>query len=274
VFRKEPAAYLPEDRQTGWGDESYCRKTARMRTFALPWRQTRLALCRRCQAATAAVESALNASCADAPRRVEKRLAGHPAVAIQGRAEILNDPEQWDREALPRFSPTGPRKSRCWDNTAIGGPGELMRNALNHRFWSFKHPDSSRFGNPCTAQLALINQAMWDKYHSRNWPAGFRDQQADHRAQGGDADPANYEDRQVPDRSPRQTAPSPDVPIPAAMRVAWLCRFASNLDKGAVRMRYQRHQNPPAAHGAGSRIVPSAERRWSCRHCRGGVESS
>ena len=79
---------------------------------------------------------------------------------------ILNHQEQWDQEALTEVLSYGPAPRQLWDNTDIGGPWlNLMRNALNSQIWSFKHPDflavSVTHG---TAQLALYDQAMWDKY--------------------------------------------------------------------------------------------------------------
>jgi hypothetical protein len=79
---------------------------------------------------------------------------------------ILNRPEQWDHEALTEVLSYRPAPRQAWDNTDIGGPWlNLMRNALNSQLWSFKHPDflavSVTHG---TAQLALYDPAMWDKY--------------------------------------------------------------------------------------------------------------
>ncbi len=79
---------------------------------------------------------------------------------------ILDHRDQWDAEALDavlRYS-GGPKQS--WDNTDIGGPWlNVMRNSMNAEVWSFRHPDflcvSATHG---TAQLALYDDAMWDKY--------------------------------------------------------------------------------------------------------------
>ncbi len=79
---------------------------------------------------------------------------------------ILNNPEQWDSEALSEILAYQPVTKQAWDNTDIAGPWlNVMRNSLNAQIWSFKHPDflviSETHG---TAQLALYDQAMWDKY--------------------------------------------------------------------------------------------------------------
>src|SRR5712671_4224300 len=79
---------------------------------------------------------------------------------------ILTNPEQWDHEALSETLAYKPVPRQAWDSTDITGPWlNLMRNALNAQIWSFKHPDflavSVTHG---TANLALYDQAMWDKY--------------------------------------------------------------------------------------------------------------
>ena len=79
---------------------------------------------------------------------------------------ILNDPEQWDAEALKAIIAYPSPYKQVWDNTEIGGPWlNLMRNAMNNQVWSFRHPDflaaSATHGS---ANIALYDQAMWDKY--------------------------------------------------------------------------------------------------------------
>ena len=55
---------------------------------------------------------------------------------------ILNDPEQWDAEALKAIIAYPSPYKQVWDNTDLGGPWlNLMRNSLNAQVWSFKHPD-------------------------------------------------------------------------------------------------------------------------------------
>jgi intracellular sulfur oxidation DsrE/DsrF family protein len=79
---------------------------------------------------------------------------------------ILNEPSQWDVEALHEIMAYKPVPKQVWDNTKIESPWlNLMRNSLNAQVWSFKHPDflavSATHGS---AHLALFDQAMWDKY--------------------------------------------------------------------------------------------------------------
>ena len=79
---------------------------------------------------------------------------------------ILTEPDQWDHEALSEVLAYRPATKQAWDMTEIGGPWlNLMRNALNAQIWSFKHPDFLVVAE-ChgSAQLALYDQAMWDKY--------------------------------------------------------------------------------------------------------------
>lgn len=79
---------------------------------------------------------------------------------------ILNSPDQWDHVALAEILAYRPATKQAWDSTDIGGPWlNLIRNAVNAQVWSFKHPDflavSETHGS---AQVALYDQAMWDKY--------------------------------------------------------------------------------------------------------------
>jgi intracellular sulfur oxidation DsrE/DsrF family protein len=79
---------------------------------------------------------------------------------------ILDTPDLWDAEALDAIIAYRGSRKQVWDNTEIGGPWlNLMRNSLNVQVFSFRHPDflevSATHGS---AQLALYDQAMWDKY--------------------------------------------------------------------------------------------------------------
>jgi hypothetical protein len=79
---------------------------------------------------------------------------------------ILDTPDLWDAEALDAIIAYRGSWKQVWDNTEIGGPWlNLMRNSLNTQVFSFRHPDflavSATHGS---AQLALYDQAMWDKY--------------------------------------------------------------------------------------------------------------
>ena len=79
---------------------------------------------------------------------------------------ILDAPDLWDAEALDAIITYSGSWKQIWDNTEIGSPWlNLMRNSLNTQVFSFRHPDflevSATHGS---AQLALYDQAMWDKY--------------------------------------------------------------------------------------------------------------
>jgi len=79
---------------------------------------------------------------------------------------ILTSPDQWDHEALSEVLAYKPNTKQAWDMTDIAGPWlNLVRNSLNAQIWSFKHPDFLAVAE-ChgSAQLALYDQAMWDKY--------------------------------------------------------------------------------------------------------------
>ena len=79
---------------------------------------------------------------------------------------ILDTPDLWDAEALDAIFAYRGSWKQVWNNTEIGGPWlNLMRNSLDTQVFSFRHPDflavSATHGS---AQLALYDQAMWDKY--------------------------------------------------------------------------------------------------------------
>ena len=98
---------------------------------------------------------------------------------------ILNDPEQWDAEALKEIIAYPSPYKQVWDNTDLGGPWlNLMRNSLNAQVWSFKHPDflvvSATHGS---AHLALFDDATWDKYQLTK--LGRREIQIEYLEQGG-----------------------------------------------------------------------------------------
>lgn len=79
---------------------------------------------------------------------------------------ILDNRDQWDADALDAVLHYSGGPKQSWDNTDIAGPWlNVMRNAMNSQIWSFRHPDflcvSATHGS---AQLALYDDAMWDKY--------------------------------------------------------------------------------------------------------------
>lgn len=100
---------------------------------------------------------------ADLSARLEKapRRRDYKSVPM-----ILTDKDYWDHEALAEVLSYRGAPKQTWDNTDIAGPWiNGMRNALNAQVFGFKHPNfllvSSTHG---TAHLALLDQAMWDKY--------------------------------------------------------------------------------------------------------------
>lgn len=79
---------------------------------------------------------------------------------------ILDHEDQWDAAALREVITYGGGPKQAWDNTDLTGPWlNLMRNSLNTQIWAWKHPDflvvSATHG---AAHLALLDEAMWDKY--------------------------------------------------------------------------------------------------------------
>jgi hypothetical protein len=110
---------------------------------------------------------------------------------------ILTDPDQWDDEALSEVLAYKPEAKQAWDNTDIAGPWlNVMRNSLNGQIWSFKHPDflviSETHG---AAQLALYDQAMWDKYGlSKLAGKGFDKNTLIVERPAASSNPANFED--------------------------------------------------------------------------------
>jgi hypothetical protein len=79
---------------------------------------------------------------------------------------ILDNRDQWDADALDAILHYAGGPKQSWDNTDLTGPWlNVMRNAMNAEIWSFAHPDflcvSATHGS---AQLALYDDAMWEKY--------------------------------------------------------------------------------------------------------------
>ncbi len=127
---------------------------------------------------------------------------------------ILDRPDQWDTEAIAELKAYKPRPKQAWDCTDIAGPWlNLMRNALNAQIWSFKHPDFLAVALAHgSANLALYDQAMWDKYGIAKLAGDkFPTNTLIVEGAAASADPRNYEDE--------AGAFSPhDNSIPALMR--------------------------------------------------------
>src|SRR3981081_2735527 len=93
--------------------------------------------------AAAAVESALTPPGATHLDALKKRLAQAPRRRdFKTAPMILNNPEQWDHEALTEVLSYRPARKQAWDSTDIGIPWlSLMGNALKTQVRSFTHPD-------------------------------------------------------------------------------------------------------------------------------------
>jgi len=172
--------------------------------------------------AAAAVESALTPPGATHLDALRKRLAQAPRRRdFKTVPMILNNPEQWDHEALTEVLSYRPVPKQAWDSAEIGIPWlSLIRNTLNTEIWSFKHPDflavSVTHG---TAHLALYDQAMWNKYQlARLAGEKFKTNTLIIEQKAGAADAANYE-------NPIGPFSAEDNSIPALMRrgVVFMC---------------------------------------------------
>jgi hypothetical protein len=165
--------------------------------------------------ARAAISSALTPRDAGQLNALIKRLAKAPRRRdFKSVPMILTNPEQWDHEALSEVLAYRPIPKQAWDNTDIAGPClNMIRNALNGQIWSFKHPDflavSVTHG---TANLALYDQATWDKYQLTKFAGGrFKTNTLIENQKAEAADPAHFED-------PAGAFSPADNSIPALMR--------------------------------------------------------
>src|SRR6266436_2438888 len=217
MVSNNPAAYLPDSyKQEIAAVNVVAGRRGVLRTLALSLATSAIGLASaRAQSGTATVESALIPSGATHLDALKKRLAQAPRRRdFKTVPMILNHQEQWDHDALTEVLSYRPAPRQAWDNTDIGGPWlNLMRNAVNSQIWSFKHPDflavSVTHG---TAQLALFDQAMWDKYQLTKLAGEDFETNTliiEHKA--ADADPANYE-------NPAGPFSGEDNSIPALMR--------------------------------------------------------
>ena len=165
--------------------------------------------------AAAATEPDLTPSGATHLRELLKRLDKTPRRRdFKTVPMILDNPDRWDDAAIKELMAYKPRPKQAWDNTKIDGPWlNLMRNSLNAQIWSFKHPDflavSLTHGS---ANLALYDQAMWDKYQIAKLAGnGFPTNTLIVEAPAGASDPKNFED-------PAGAYSPKDNTIPALMR--------------------------------------------------------
>jgi hypothetical protein len=169
----------------------------------------------RTTSAQAALSSALTPQGAGQLNALMQRLAKAPRRRdFKSAPMILTNPEQWDHEALSEILAYKPIPKQAWDNTDIAGPSlNMIRNALNAEIWSFKHPDflavSVTHG---TANLALFDQAMWDKYRLTKFAGDkFKTNTLILNQKAESADPAHFED-------PAGAFSPADNSIPALMR--------------------------------------------------------
>src|ERR1700720_6678 len=114
-----------------------------LRTFALTMATSAIGLASAGARPAAAVESALTPPGATHLDALKKRLAQAPRRRdFKTVPMILNDPAQWDHEALTEVLSYRPVPRQAWDSIDIGSSWlSLMRNAHNTQIWSFKHPD-------------------------------------------------------------------------------------------------------------------------------------
>jgi intracellular sulfur oxidation DsrE/DsrF family protein len=186
-----------------------------LRTFALTMAASAIGPAWGNRPAAAAVEPARMPSGATHLEALNERLAQAPRRRdFKTVPMILNNKEEWDHKALTEVLSYRPAPKQVWDNTEIGGPWlNMMRNALNSQIWSFKHPDfltvSMTHG---TAQLALYDQALWDKYRLTGLAGEkFKTNTLIVEPKVAVAEPANYED-------PTGPFSGADNSIPALMR--------------------------------------------------------
>lgn len=110
---------------------------------------------------------------------------------------ILDNPTQWDHEALSEVMAYRGNPKQVYDNTTIATPWlNVMRNALNAQIWSFRHPDFLALsGTHGSAHLALYDQAMWDKYQLAKLAGPkFKTNTLILETKAASKDPANYQD--------------------------------------------------------------------------------
>jgi len=169
----------------------------------------------RTTSARAALSSALTPQGAGQLNALMQRLAKAPRRRdFKSVPMILTNPEQWDHEALSEILAYKPVPRQAWDSTDIAGPWlNLIRNALNAEIWSFRHPDfltvSVTHG---TANLALFDHAMWDKYQLTKFAGDkFKTNTLMESRKAESADPAHFED-------PAGAFSPEDNSIPALMR--------------------------------------------------------
>ena len=173
-----------------------------------------LALTSRSAAAAPTSPSLIEAG-ATSLKTLTERLAAAPRRRdFKTVPMILDDPAQWDDAALRELMAYKHGPKQVWDNSAIDGAWlGVMRNSLNTQIWSFKHPEflaaSATHG---TANLALYDQATWDKYQLAKLAGDkFKTNTLIVEKPAGSSDPKNFQD-------PKGVFSSADNTIPSLMR--------------------------------------------------------
>ncbi len=79
---------------------------------------------------------------------------------------ILGNKDFWDHEAIAEITAYRGGPKQVWDNVDIASPWlNLMRNSFNVQVFSYKQPNFLAVSaTHATAHLALLDQAMWNKY--------------------------------------------------------------------------------------------------------------
>jgi hypothetical protein len=223
LVSKTPGAHLLKQQQEMTAVKIVTGRRCVLRTFALTMATSAIGVASAgVKPAAAAVESALMPPGATHLDALKKRLAQAPRRHdFKTVPMILDNPEQWDHEALTEVLSCRPAPRQAWDSIDIGIPClSLIRNTLNTQIWSFKHPDflavSVTHG---TAHLALYDQAIWEKYQlTRLAGERFKTNTLIIEQKAASADPANYEE-------PAGAFSGKDNSIPALMgrSVVFMC---------------------------------------------------
>lgn len=154
------------------------------------------------RAARAAAPASLAAQGAKTLDALTARLAStEPRRDFKTVPMILDNRDQWDADALDAVLHYAGGPKQSWDNTDLTGPWlNVMRNSMNAEIWSFRHPDflcvSATHGS---AQLALYDDAIWDKYGLAKLAGGNVTKNRFVSATEASAqDPANYQNTKGP----------------------------------------------------------------------------
>src|SRR5260370_542521 len=148
-------------------------------------------------------------------RSLLEKLAKAPRRDFQTVPMILDTPDLWDAEALDAIIAYRGSMKQLWDNTEIGSAWlNLMRNSLNVQVFSFRNPDflavSATHGS---AQLALHDEQIRDKYHLATIAGGDFKTNTLIEAKAAPSDIAAHEDPQSVSHSAGNTIPALHRPV-------------------------------------------------------------